>query len=62
MFCIIASLEAARKKGCIVGRPRVDGKAVEKALKLYDSKDYSVIEITEMTWVSKATLYRRLKE
>jgi len=40
----------------------VDGKAVEKALKLYDSKEYSVAEITEMTGVSKTTLYRRLKE
>ncbi len=57
-----AGLQAARKRGRIGGRPRVDGKAVEKALKLYESKEYSVAEITEMTGVSKATLYRRLKE
>ena len=57
-----AGLQAARKRGRVGGRPRVDGKAVEKALKLYDSKEYSVAEITEMTGVSKATLYRRLKE
>ncbi|MDW7730338.1 MAG: helix-turn-helix domain-containing protein [Bacillota bacterium] len=57
-----AGLQAARKRGSVGGRPRVDGKAVEKALKLYDSKEYSVAEITEMTGVSKATLYRRLKE
>jgi DNA invertase Pin-like site-specific DNA recombinase len=57
-----AGLLAARKKGCVGGRPRVDGKAVEKALKLYESKEYSVAEITELTGVSKATLYRRLKE
>ncbi len=62
MFCIVAGLQAARKRGRVGGRPRVDGKAVEKALKLYTSKEYSVAEITEMTGVSKATLYRRLKE
>jgi DNA invertase Pin-like site-specific DNA recombinase len=57
-----AGLQAARKRGRVAGRPRVDGKAVDKALKLYKSKEYSVAEITEMTGVSKATLYRRLKE
>ncbi|MBW6463239.1 MAG: helix-turn-helix domain-containing protein [Firmicutes bacterium] len=55
-------MQAARNRGRIGGWPRVDGKAVEKALKLYDSKEYSVAEITEMTGVSKTTLYRRLKE
>jgi DNA invertase Pin-like site-specific DNA recombinase len=57
-----AGLQAACKRGRIGGRPRVDGKAVEKALKLYESKEYSVAEITEMTGVSKAMLYRWLKE
>jgi len=57
-----AGLQAARKRGRIGGRPRVDKKIVERALKLYESKDYSVAEITELTGVSKATLYRRLKE
>ncbi len=57
-----AGLQAARKRGRFGGRPRVDKKIVEKALKLYGSKDYSVAEITELTGVSKATLYRRIKE
>jgi DNA invertase Pin-like site-specific DNA recombinase len=57
-----AGLQATRKRGRVGGWPRVDGKAVEKALKLYASKEYSVAEITEMTGVSKATLYRRIKE
>jgi DNA invertase Pin-like site-specific DNA recombinase len=43
------------------GNPQVDKKKVERALKLYESKEYSVAEITELTGVSKATLYRRLK-
>ena len=57
-----AGLQAARKRGRVGGRPKVDKKAVDRALKLYESKEYSVAEITEMTGVSKATLYRRLKE
>ncbi len=57
-----AGLKAARKRGRVGGRPRVDKKAVDQALRLYESKDYSVSEITELTGVSKATLYRRLKE
>jgi predicted DNA-binding transcriptional regulator AlpA len=40
----------------------VDGKTVERALKLYDSQEYSASEITLLTGVSKATLYRRIKE
>jgi len=46
----------------ISGRPRGDKKAVERALRLYESKDYSAPEITELTGVSQAKLYRRLKE
>lgn len=57
-----AGLQAARKRGRVGGRPRVDKKSVERALKLYESKEYSVAEITELTGVSKATLYRWLKE
>ena len=57
-----AGLQAARKRGRVGGRPRVDRKRVERALKLYESKEYSVTEITELTGVSKATLYRRIKE
>ena len=57
-----AALQAARKRGRVGGRPRVGKKVVERALKLYESKEYSVAEITELTGVSKATLYRRLKE
>ncbi len=53
-----AGLQAARKRGRVGGRPRVNKKSVEQALRLYESKDYSVAEITELTGVSKATLYR----
>ncbi len=57
-----AGLQAARKRDRVGGRPRVDKKSVERALRLYETKDYSVSVITELTGVSKATLYRLLKE
>jgi DNA invertase Pin-like site-specific DNA recombinase len=57
-----AGLEAARSRGRKGGRPKKNAKQVEKALKLYDSKTYTVSEIVEITGVSKPTLYRAIKE
>ena len=51
-------LESARARGRKGGRPSKGDKDIDKAIKLYDSKDYSVKEIEEMTGVSKPTLYR----
>lgn len=55
-------LKAARARGRNGGRPRTDKKKVAQALTLYDSKEYTITEITDMTGVTKATLYRSLKE
>lgn len=55
-------LSSARLRGRVGGRPSKDDKSIEKAIKLYDSKDYTVKEIKEMTGVSKPTLYRYLQE
>lgn len=57
-----AGLEAARARGRVGGRKAADRKKVEQALKLYDSNMHSITEITEMTGVSKTTLYKYLKE
>ena len=54
-------LKSARARGRKGGRPRVNQKDVDRAVKLYKSQVYSVKEITEMTGISKATLYRYLK-
>lgn len=55
-------LKAARARGRLGGRPAKNKKDIDRAIKLYDSKSYSIGEIEEMTGVSKATLYRYLKE
>lgn len=55
-----AGLESARARGRSGGKPKKDKKYIEKALKLYDTEQYTVNEIEEMTSVSKATLYREI--
>lgn len=57
-----AGLESARARGRSGGRPKKDKKDIEKALKLYDTEQYTVKEIEEMTSVSKATLYREIRK
>lgn len=55
-------LESARARGRNGGRPKVKDKSIEKALKLYDSKEYSISEIVGMTGISQATLYRYIRK
>lgn len=57
-----AGLVAARARGRNGGRPTAKKEKVELALKMYDSKDYSIEQILEATGISKATLYRRINE
>jgi DNA invertase Pin-like site-specific DNA recombinase len=57
-----AGLEAARARGRQGGRPKTDPKIIERAIKLYNTKEYSIKEITDMTGISKAKLYQALKE
>lgn len=57
-----AGLEAARARGRKGGRPAADKKKVKQALTLYDSREYSISEITRLTGISQATLYRELKK
>lgn len=55
-------LQAARARGKIGGRPKIDPKTLDKAIKLYQSQTHSVSEITSLTGVSQSTLYRALRE
>jgi DNA invertase Pin-like site-specific DNA recombinase len=56
-----AGLEAARARGRVGGRPSVKKEKIELAIKMYNSKEYTIKEITQATGISKATLYRYLK-
>jgi integrase len=53
----LASARARRRNG---GRPKVDSRLIEKAVKLYKAQTYSVKEIVAITGVSQASLYRAL--
>lgn len=55
-------LNAARARGRVGGRPRTNQQKVRQAVKLYQTGQYSVREIEELTGVKKSTLYRRLDE
>jgi DNA invertase Pin-like site-specific DNA recombinase len=56
-----AGLAAARARGRVGGRPPVmNAKKIDKARKLYDSRQHTVSEIAEMLNVSVATVYRHL--
>lgn len=53
-------LKAARARGRQGGRPRCDSRKVQQAVKLYQSRQYTIREIEELTGIKKATLYRAL--
>ena len=57
-----AGLQAARARGRKGGRPAAKNKNVELALKMYDSGDYTVPQITDATGIGKTTLYKYIKE
>jgi DNA invertase Pin-like site-specific DNA recombinase len=56
----MVGLQAVRARGRKGGRPKTDEKKLNQAIKLYESKQYSLNEIRELTGVSKPTLYREL--
>ena len=57
----MAGLAAARARGRVGGRPTVmNAKKIEKARKLYDSRQHTVADIADMLNVSVATIYRHL--
>lgn len=54
----LSGLESARARGRKGGRPRTDDKRLKMALKMYNSKQYSIKEIVKATGISQSTLYR----
>lgn len=53
-------LRSARARGRTGGRPKVNSDDVKKAVKLYNTRQYSIKEIEELTGVKKSTLYRNI--
>ena len=53
-------LAAARARGRTGGRPASNQTALQKAIALYNTKQYTVSEISKITGVSKSTLYRSI--
>lgn len=52
----------AKQKGVKFGRPTKSRTKVAHAIELYHAGKHTTNEIAEITGVSKATLYRKLKE
>ncbi|ASS71709.1 recombinase family protein [Bacillus atrophaeus] len=52
----------AKAKGTKLGRPKKNQHKVELALELYAKGEHNVPQIVQITGVSKATLYRKIKQ
>lgn len=55
-------LSEAKQKGIIPGRPKIPDENVNRAIEMYESKEYSLAEIKNETGISKTTLYRYLEK
>ncbi|MDN5386667.1 recombinase family protein [Bacillus sp. LB7] len=55
-------ISEAKLKGKTGGRPRKPDHNVRRALDMYQSKKYSIAQITAETGISKTTLYRYLED
>ena len=53
-------LRSARARGRTGGRPKANPDNIKKAVKLYNTRQYSIKEIEELTGVKKSTLYRNI--
>lgn len=54
-------LNSARSRGKTGGRPKINSDSIKKAAKLYNTRQYSIREIEELTGVKKSTLYRNCR-
>ena len=54
-------LRAAKARGHVGGRPRVNPQRIDQAIRLYDTKQYTIREIEGLTGVRRATLYQYLR-
>ncbi len=54
-------MNSARARGRKGGRPRTDSDKLRKTIKLYNTQQYSLAEIEDMTGVKRSTLYRGIR-
>lgn len=57
-----AGLNSARARGRKGGRPKMGKEQLDHAIDLYEMKKYTLKQITERTGVSKAKLYKEIRE
>ncbi len=75
MMCVIAELErnliaervkegleASKKRGKTLGRPKLNKEKLTVALRMYDSNEYSIKEIVSSTGISQGSLYRAINK
>lgn len=55
-------IKAARVRGRVGGRPGISQSKKEIALKMYDSREYSISQILEAAKISRGTLYKYVRE
>jgi DNA invertase Pin-like site-specific DNA recombinase len=53
-------LRAAKARGHVGGRPRIDPQKIDQAIRLYHTRQYTIREIEALTGVRRATLYQYL--
>lgn len=53
-------LRSAKARGRTGGRPKANSDNIKKAVKLYNTRQYSIKEIEELTGIKKSTLYRNI--
>lgn len=53
-------IQASRKRGVKIGRPRVPQEKLNIAMRMYRSNDYSVKEILATNQISSGTFYREV--
>ena len=58
----LEGMAAARARGRLGGHPFLDSQKVDLAIRMYESRNCSVAEITRTTGVSKSALYRYLRD
>ncbi len=54
-------LSEAKQKGINTGRPRKPDKNIQRAMEMYQSKNFTLTQIKDETGISKSTLYRYLE-